>query len=134
MTETKFISKLFKNFHRRNECQEIPRLRLFMILKNSSCLISKIRDLQISESLNFEISKIAKSGTQDFRKYEIFRFSDIHNPYFSRTFPYFLVCFEVNSRQIRGSRVHYGSKKCRSFGSSKIHLKSSGIDQESIIN
>ena len=46
----------------------------------------------------------------------------------------FLVFFEVNSWEIRGSRAHLGSKKCRNFGSSKIHLKSSGMYQESIIN
>ena len=46
----------------------------------------------------------------------------------------FLAFFEVNSWQIRGSRIHYGSNKCLNFRSSKIHLKSSAIDKESIIN
>ena len=43
----------------------------------------------------------------------------------------FLVFFEVISWQIRGSRVHYGSKKFRNFRSSQNHPKSIGIDQES---
>ena len=41
LIEAKFISKLFKKFRRQNESQEIPRLRLFMIFKNSSFLIFK---------------------------------------------------------------------------------------------
>ena len=40
--------------------------------------------------------------------------------------------FWKKSWQICGSRVHYGSKKCRNFASSQNHPKSSGNDQESI--
>ena len=47
----------------------------------------------------------------------------------------FSCIFKVNSWEIRDSRVHYGSKKkCRNFGSSRNHSKSSGIDQEPIIS
>ena len=41
LIDMKFISKLLEKFRRQNLCQEIPRLRLFMIFKNSSFLISK---------------------------------------------------------------------------------------------
>ena len=128
LIEMKFTSKLFKKFRRRNESQEIPRLRLFIIFKNSSSRISKT-----SEILNFKNSKSGRlrfPESGEFSNFQILRYEK----YFSKMFPHFLVFFEVNSWQIRGSRVHYRSKKCRNFRSSKIHLKSSGIDQESIIS
>ena len=55
LIETKFIHKLFKKFRWENETQEIPRLRLFMIFKNSSFPIIKISDLQ-----SFKVSKIQR--------------------------------------------------------------------------
>ena len=74
LIETKLICKLLYILLMENQCQDIPRLRLFMIFKNSSFPIIKISNLQNSKSSNFEISKIQKSGTQDFSK--ILRFSD----------------------------------------------------------
>ena len=67
LIETKFIFKLLEKFRRQNECQEIPRLRLSMIFKNSSFRI--IRRIRNSEFLKFkkwtakvsEISNILKS-------------------------------------------------------------------------
>ena len=70
LTETQFISKLLEKIRRRNQCQEMPRLRLFMIFKNSSFLIIKISDLQSfkdSKIQRFKDSKIFKdSRTQRF--------------------------------------------------------------------
>ena len=143
LIETKFTSKCLEKFRRQNECQEIPRLRLLMIFKNSSFLISKktgtwkfkISNVQTTkkhiksdknEQMPTKVSGISKN--LKFSDYQTWKIS------FSKMVPHFLIFFEVNSWQIRGSRVHYGSKKCRKFGSSKIHLKNSGIDQESIIS
>ena len=55
LIEMKFISKLFKKFRRQNESQENPRLRLFIIFKNSSFLIIKNPGI-----LNFKNSKIGR--------------------------------------------------------------------------
>ena len=52
LIETKFIPKLLEKFRRQNECQEIPRLRLSIIFKNSSFLIIKKSGI-----LNFKNSK-----------------------------------------------------------------------------
>ena len=49
LIETKFVSKLWEKFRRQYECQEIPRLRLFMIFKNSSFLIINIQEFWVSE-------------------------------------------------------------------------------------
>ena len=85
LIETKFISKLFKKFRRQNESQEIPRLRLFMIFKNSSFLIIKN---QISKFQKF------KTGRLRFPKFQNSWDSDFFEkcfPIFSRDVPWFFL-------------------------------------------
>ena len=127
LEETKFISKLLPKFRRQIWCQEIPRLLLFIISSYYHIIIIKNSDLQIS--------KFQKSKSQVHRTFRKFWDSQIlrsQKSIFSKDVPvFFLVFFEVNSWQIEGSRVHYGSKNFRNFGSSRIVKKSIGIDQES---
>ena len=95
----------------------------------------RIFNFRNSKSSNFEIPKSEKSGTQDFQQNRKCWSLIFPKSIFSKDVPWFvLVSFEVNSCEIQGSRVHYRSQKCRNFGSSKVHPKSSGIDQESIIS
>ena len=49
LIETKFISKLLYIWLVENWCQDIPRLRRFIILENSSFLIIKNQELWISK-------------------------------------------------------------------------------------
>ena len=99
-------------------------------IRSSKNQIFKFRNFKSS---NFEISKIKKSGTQDVRTFwPDSQISKIH--IFQGCSSTFSCIFEVNSWEIRGSRVHYGSKTSRFLRSSKIHPKSIGIDQESIIS
>ena len=102
------------------------------IWESENLQISKCR---IFNSSKFRSSKIEKWGTQDFRKHRDSQILRYPKSIFFKDVPtFFLVFFEVNSWQIRGSRVHYGSKKSQNFRSSKIHPKSIGIDQESIFS
>ena len=64
LIETKFISKLFKKFRRRNECQEIPRLRLFDVLAGE---LTKEKTKQNEGSRNKNKTNNLRLGTQDFR-------------------------------------------------------------------
>ena len=60
LIETKFIFKISEKFRRENWCHEIPRLRLFIIFKNSSFLIIKnsgIKNFKNSKSGHFTIFK-----------------------------------------------------------------------------
>ena len=134
LIDMKFISKPFKKFRRQSECQEIPRLRLFMIFKNSTFPIINNSDLQNFKSSNFEISnllisKFQKSKSQVHRtsgNFEIPRFSDIQNPYFqgcSHIFLYFSNIFIRNT----GSQGPLRVQKIENFGSSQNHPKSIGI-------
>ena len=86
LIETKFISKLLEKFRRQNECQEIPRLRLFMIFRNSSFLIIQISDLQIFESSNFDFlnQEVRYTGLRKFRKCRCSYFHGKDFPIFSQ--------------------------------------------------
>ena len=59
---TKFTSKLSKKFRWQNESQEIPRLRLFILFKNSSFIIIKNQELWISKFKKWtaKVSEISK--------------------------------------------------------------------------
>ena len=86
LIETKFIFKIFKKFRRRNESQEIPRLRLFIILKDSSFLIVKKSD--------FKISKVQKNGRLRFPKFWnswVSDFFETNFPICSRDVPWFFL-------------------------------------------
>ena len=101
LKEMKFISKLLPKFRRQIWCQEIPRLRLFIISSYYHKIIIKISDLQNFKSSNFEISNLQISKFQNpkvrytglFENFEILRFSDLKNPYFLRMFQYFSLYF-----------------------------------------
>ena len=97
--------------------------------RSSKFQIFKFRNFKSS---NFEISKSQSQVHRTFRKFWDSQILRSQKSIFSKDVPvFFLVFFEVNSWQIEGSRVHYGSQNFRNFGSSQNRQKSIEIDQES---
>ena len=104
LEEMKFISKLLPKFRRQIWCQEIPRLRLFIISSYYHKIIIKKSDLQNFKSSNFEISnlqiskfqnpKVRYTGLSNKLRFPDSQISKIHIS--QGCFHIFLVFFEIN--------------------------------------
>ena len=79
LIEAKFISKLLEKIRQQNGCQEIPRLRLLIMFKNSSFLIIKKTGV-----LNFKNSKSGHLRFPEFRNVRVSFFTKKRFPDLSR--------------------------------------------------
>ena len=128
LIETKFISKLFKKFRRQNESQEIPRLRLFIILSYYHILKSKNQKNQKTRRFKKKL-EVRYTGLPEILRFSDSQISQIHIfQGCSQIFLYFWSKFMTNTGFKGPLRVQKISKFSKFQNPSKKYWNRSGID------